>query len=176
MNFFLNFIGDLIRIDKPLFQIEKLEDLFQMDGLPRNNLEMIPFIVEKILKIERISTRNCSFKSLMSFVSDIMSSNKIMSFLEQISETKTLVRNDFATLLKVYPKIENVASIGKAAEVIKTIGQIENVLALQKSSHFNLIDQKSTEMDNLSQYLIENCFQGESTFTLIYKFFWKKKA
>ena len=150
-----------MRIDKPLFQIEKLEDLFQMDGFPRNNLEIIPFIVDKILKTERLSTRNCSFKALMSFVNDVMSSNKIMSFLEQITETKTLVRNDFATLLKVYPKIENLASIGKAAEVIKTIGHIENSLALQKSSHFNLIDQKSTEMDNLSKYLIENCIQGK---------------
>ena len=146
---------------KPLFQIQNIEDLFQVEGFPKNNFEVIPFIIEKLLKIERITTENCSFQNLMSYVSDVMSNNKIMSILEGITETTDiLVRDNFASLLKIYSKIEGVTTIGKADEVIKTIGKIENVLAIHKPNYFCLIEQGPNEFENLSKCLIENCLQA----------------
>ena len=153
----------MVRCENPLFQIQKLEELFALKGFPQNNLEVFPFIIEKLLKNGRISRENCSFQVLMSHVNDVLSTNRIMSILEEITETKILVRDDFSSLLKMYPKIEDVTTIGKADSVIKIIGKIESVMAEQKHNYFSFIDQGSTEFKDLSKCLIESCLKAIDT-------------
>ena len=145
----------LVQDQKALFQIQNLHDIYQ-----DSKLEIYPVILEKIFKIERSFGSQMNFKHLLNHMNDLMSINNFLSLLETETETPILVRDDVSSLMKMFPKCQDIITLESTEKTLKVLNDIIKLLEKNKTNHYNFIDHFSEVFKTLSISELEKCSQS----------------
>ena len=138
-------IGDVQAVEKPLVQVKNIEDMFT------KKLKVFPYVLEKKFKLDL----HDSFKGFLTLISDLVSLDHFLDLMEISYESPTFVRDDLASLLKMFAKSQEIVAIDQSKDVLEILDEMLDILDKKKNSHFDNLQKFQDKFKNFCQTQLE---------------------